>query len=146
MTRIGFLAWIGTVVLMGCSDSSSDSKKDGLPTSFGDCDASQCEVALSAFSDKPGTIPYCPKQQTDLELSCTTSPNLSAATCGELFAARFVYAFTGDFYQCIYQGGALVGAKWSPDNHPTQVAGTPLPDDCALTAQCADGGSDSGAD
>ena len=48
------------------------------------------------------------------------------------------YAFTGDFYECIYDAAEsdLVGAKWSPDNHPTQFAGVQLPASCVLSDVC----------
>lgn len=44
----------------------------------------------------------------------------------------------GDFYECIYDAkqGELVGAKWSPDNHPTQFAGVQLPASCSLSNVC----------
>ena len=33
-------------------------------------------------------------------------------------------------------GGELVGAKWSPDSHPTQFAGVQLPASCSLSNAC----------
>jgi hypothetical protein len=62
-----------------------------------------------------------------------------AGTCGDYWAVRSVYfTFTGDFYECIYDAnqGELVGAKWSPDNHPTQFAGVQLPSNCSLSDVC----------
>jgi len=62
-----------------------------------------------------------------------------AGTCGDYWAVRSVYyVFTGDFYECIYDAnqGELVGAKWSPDNHPTQFAGVQLSANCSLSNVC----------
>jgi hypothetical protein len=48
----------GLTLACGCSD---DGTKNGsqLPTTFGDCASPPCEVALEAFTNNPGTIPYC---------------------------------------------------------------------------------------
>jgi hypothetical protein len=64
---------------------------------------------------------------------------LLTGTCGDYWAVRSVYyVFTGDFYECIYDAnkGELVGAKWSPDNHPTQFAGVQLLASCSLSDVC----------
>ena len=123
------------LVTSGCSNDS------GLPTEFGDCASWPCEVALEAFTTNPDRLPYCESRRDDVELSCPTSSEsqLFAGTCDEYWAVRHVYyAFTGDFYECIYDAtqGVLVGAKWSPDNHPTQFAGVQLPTSCTLYDVC----------
>lgn len=147
MTKTCALALLGTIALAACSSSSSETSKNGLPSEFGDCDASVCEVQLVAFQAHPGSIPYCPAKQADLDLSCSTHPDVQTATCAGLYVARITYGFPGDYYQCVYEGGALAGAKWAPDNHPTQIAGKQPADGCALSQQCMDSGaSDGGTD
>ncbi len=119
-----------------CGCSSSDS---GLPTRFGDCASPPCEVSLEAFTDNPIGI-SCEHSRDAVDLSCTTTNQLLLTdTCGDYWAVRFVYEpFTGDFYECIYDAnrGELVGAKWSPDNHPVQFAGVQLPASCSLSNVC----------
>ena len=128
------MLWGLFALLSGCSSQS------GLPTEFQDCASAPCEVALEAFTRNPGTIPYCPTTQAQVDLSCDTNPDLFAGTCDGYWAVRYVYGFPGDFYECIYDAsdGALVGARWAPDNHPTQLAGEELPADCSLPAVCGE--------
>lgn len=160
MTAIQLLALFGTLACVACNGSgdtatthhATDSGAEtgpsdsGLPDSFGDCSADVCEVKLSAFTANPGSIPYCPTQKADLDLSCAGTLDVQTATCGELFVARLGYGFPGDYYQCIYTSDALVGAKWAPDNHKTQIAGTQIPESCTLVPQCARDGGNTGAD
>lgn len=154
MSRLLSLALLGTCALaFACSSSSDgDAASDsglpdsGLPDTFSDCPDAVCPVQLGAFTANPGAIPYCPPKQADLELDCTEHPGLETGTCGELYVARYVYGFPGDYYQCVYSSGALVGAKWAPDNHPTQIAGTQPPETCALAPACSDGGADAATD
>lgn len=129
-------------------DSGADAADDGLPDTFGDCDgASVCDVSLGAFTKDPSAIPYCPGtiEEALAALGCGDWLQVSAGACGDLYSIRFVYGPPGDFFQCVYDaaGGALVGASWSPDNHPRQNAGTLPPDSCSLDADpCAvDGGT-----
>jgi hypothetical protein len=129
-----YVCALGLVLACGCSSDSD------LPTRFGDCASPPCEVALDAFTMNPGRV-HCESSKDTVELSCPATANqlLLAGTCGDYWAVRSVYyAFTGDFYQCIYDAnqGELVGAKWSPDNHPTQFAGVQLPANCSLSNVC----------
>ena len=121
-------------VLASCSSSES-----GLATQFGDCASPPCEVALEAFTMSPDTLPHCESNRDAVDPSCPVgSEAWLTGDCGEYWAVRLVYGFPGDFYECIYGAdqGELVGAKWSPDNHPTQFAGEQLPPDCSLPAIC----------
>jgi hypothetical protein len=147
MLRTIFSGLMLALVLAGCGSSDSSAGGDagdgGLSDTFHDCGATVCQVSLAAFTDNAGAIPYCPAARADVDLSCADNPGLQTGTCGDLWTARVVYGFPGDFYECSYDsGGALVGAKWAPDNHPTQIAGTQPPDTCTLGAQCADAGTD----
>ena len=119
---------------LGCG-SSNDS---GLPTSFGDCASPPCEVALEAFTKDPSTLPYCPGNREEVDLSCPAASSAQTGTCEDRWAVRYVYGFPGDFYECVYDvnGGALVGAKWAPDSHPVQFAAEQLPPGCPLTPVC----------
>jgi hypothetical protein len=140
-----FVVALGTLRVVPCvavlvlaSGCSSDS---GLPTTFGGCASPPCEVALEAFTKSPDTTPHCPNTKDSVDLSCPTTgiPLLLVGTCGDYWVMHDVYSiFTGDFYQCIYDanGGELVGAKWSPDNHPTHFAGVQLPASCSLSNAC----------
>ncbi len=138
------------LLLAACTSSTaspgSDAGDASLPDSFGDCGAAVCEVALSAFTKSPGTTPYCPADRASVDLSCAGNPELSGATCAGIWTVRRVYGFPGDFFECSYDtsSGALVGAKWAPDNHPVQIAGTQLAATCALIALCPDAGGDAG--
>lgn len=138
-------------MLAGCSTSSPSATNDagdaGLADTFGDCGAATCEVALAAFTKTPGSIPYCPPSRASVDLSCPGGVVMSGATCADVFTVRTVYGFPGDFYECRYDvtSGALVGAKWAPDNHPTQFAGVQLPASCALADLCPDGGANDAA-
>jgi len=125
----------GLTLACGCSDDGTNNGSQ-LPTSFGDCASPPCEVALEAFTNNPGTIPYCTSTKDAVDLSCPAATGALTGTCGDYWAVRYVYGFPGDFYECIYDAGTglLVGAKWSPDNHPTQFAGEQLPASCQLTA------------
>jgi hypothetical protein len=135
MRRFGYL-----VPLLAGLAIASCSSDDGteLPSTFGDCASPPCEVALEAFTQDPGTLPYCSSNKDAVDLSCPAASGAHTGTCGDKWALRYVYGFPGDFYECIYDAstGLLVGAKWSPDNHPTQFAGEPLPASCQLTAVC----------
>jgi hypothetical protein len=85
----------------------------------------------------------------DTSCPATTESLLLTGTCDDYWAVRNVYfAFTGDFYECIYDAneGRLVGAKWSPDNHPTQFAGAQLPASCDLSNVCESRFDPSGCD
>lgn len=129
--------WIAFMCVLFLACSASDSP---LPSEFGDCASPPCEVALEAFTMNPGIV-HCESSRDAIDLSCPTSTNefLLAGACGDYWAMRFVYyAFTGDFYECIYDGnqGELVGGKWSTDNHPTQFAGVQLPANCVLSNVC----------
>ncbi len=135
-----------------CSSSEQDSgaKPDAgadssLPTTFGDCASPPCQVALEAFTKNPSTLPYC--ESTKPAVDCSSGSEMFAGTCGDLYAIRSVYGFPGDFYECIYRvsSDALVGAKWSPDSHPVQIAGEQLPTGCQLDAACPDGGASDAA-
>ncbi len=132
----GFLCVCALSLVLACG-CSSDSD---LPTRFGvgDCASPPCEVALEAFTNNPGTIPHCTTTKDAVDLSCPAATGAYTGTCGDNWAVRYVYGFPGDFYECIYDAstGVLVGAKWSPDNHPTQFAGEQLPVSCQLTAVC----------
>lgn len=116
-----------------------------LPDTFGDCGGlSTCEVDLSAFTKSPGTIPYCEGLlATALDnIQCANSVNLGS--CDGLYAIRNTYGFPGDYFTCVYNEatGELVGAIWSPDSHPRQIAGTLPPDSCELTEDpCTDAGA-----
>lgn len=125
---------LGLVLACGCSSDSD------LPTRFGDCASPPCEVALEAFTTMIPGVVRCESSRDAVDLSCTTTNQLLlTGTCGDYWAVRFVYyEFTGDFYECIYDAnqGELVGAKWSPDNHPTQFAGVQLPAGCSLSSVC----------
>lgn len=121
--------------LGGCGSNGSH-----LPTSFGDCASPPCEVALEAFTSDPGTLPYCANNDDEIDLSCPTANGAYSGNCEDNWAVRYVYGFPGDFWECVYDAstGALVGAKWSPDNHPTQFAAQQLPAGCQLTPVCDD--------
>jgi len=99
---------------------------------------------------QPVTIPYCTSTKDAVDLSCPAATGAHTGTCGDHWAVRYVYGFPGDFYECIYDAstGVLVGAKWSPDNHPTQFAGEQLPASCQLTTVCdvSDAGTDAPSD
>ncbi len=141
MTRLVLVAILGVVA---CSSSNAGTGGDaGLPDSFGDCGAAVCEVGLAAFTKDAGSIPYCPPDRASFDLSCSANPGLHGATCANLWTVRNVYGFPGDFYQCVYDtgSGALVGAKWAPDSHPVQIAGTQPPLSCSPEPLCADAGS-----
>ncbi|MCA9593140.1 MAG: hypothetical protein KC776_07510 [Myxococcales bacterium] len=145
MTQLALLV-LAAGLAVACSSSEageSAGKDSGLPTSFGDCSSPPCQVALEAFTS--GTKPYCSTDKPTVE--CSSTNDVRTATCGDVFVVRTVYGFPGDFYECLYDttSNALVGAKWSPDNHPTQIAGKQLPDGCTPTPVCAvslDAGSD----
>jgi hypothetical protein len=121
-------------LLSACSNS------DGLPSTFGDCASPPCEVALEAFTDHPETIPHCERSMSSVDSACDSTVEIKTGTCGDHWAMRTIYGFPGDFYECIYDArdGALVGAKWAPDNHPTQVAGEQLASGCDLSEPLCD--------
>ena len=126
---------LGLVLACGCSSDSD------LPTRFGDCASPPCEVALEAFTTMIPGVVRCESSRDAVDLSCPTNPDqlLLVGTCGDYWVMHYVsYVFTGDFYECIYDanGGELVGAKWSPDSHPTQFAGVQLPASCGLSNAC----------
>ena len=113
---VGFLCVcaLGLVLACGCSSDSD------LPTRFGDCASPPCEVALEAFTTMIPGVVRCESSRDAVALSCPATANqlLLAGTCDGYWAVRSVYyAFTGDFYECIYDAnqGELVGAKWCAD-------------------------------
>ena len=150
-----FVRIAGLLCLAGafaCSSSSDETPKSQLPSEFGDCGKSVCVVALGAFTKHPGVTPYCEATRTDAlaNLSCTTGNVVSGGTCADVYVLRIVYGFPGDHYDCVYdaKAGKLVGARWAPDSHPTQIAGKQMPDGCNLDeSPCGDAGvNDAGSD
>ena len=125
-------------LLCGFSIACSSSSGSGLPSSFGDSASPPCEVALEAFTKDPNTLPHCESSRDAVDLTCPTASAAETGTCEERWVVRYVYGFPGDFWECVYEAsaGALVGAKWAPDNHPVQFAGEQLPAGCQLTAVC----------
>ncbi len=101
------------------------------------------EKPLESFTDHPGTIPYCEGTLTDAmaALACAAHPDVAAGTCDGLREIRYTYGFPGDNYTCIYDesSDALVGATWTPDSHPKQVAGTLTDESCELDEVLCEG-------
>ncbi len=115
-------------------DASTPPEKAELPSAFGDCSQEPCEVTLSAFTScGENCLPDCPLTQPTEEETATACDSFHAVgetSCESLTGLRFTYAWTGDFFDCYYDSSrALVGARWAPDNHQTQIAGQQMVDD-----------------
>lgn len=133
--------YAGTQLPDSC-ELADDACEALLPTTFGDCGSMVCEVALEAFTANPGSIPYCDESLSEAlaSISCEGSQAVMSGTCDSLTSVQTTYGFPGDSYTCVYAQDTeeLVGAIWSPDNHPTQKAGTLPGDGCTLTDPCVD--------
>jgi len=115
----------------GSDSGAGDAAGESPPSDFHDCSDPPCRVSLDAFTKMPGTTPYCEPSKPAVPFVC--GGEVHAGTCDGLYSLRYVYGFPGDYFQCVYDGaGTLVGAIWTPDNHPQQVAGTVPPPGCAL--------------
>ena len=80
MRHFGYLAPLLASLLLACSSESQ------RPSSFGDCASPPCEVTLEAFTDNPGTIPYCTATKDAVGLSCPAATGVHTGTCGDNWA------------------------------------------------------------
>jgi hypothetical protein len=84
MRHFGYLVPLLASLTLACSSESQ------LPSSFGDCSSPPCEVALEAFTNNPGTIPYCATTKDAVDLSCPAATGAHTGTCGDNWAVRDV--------------------------------------------------------